>query len=383
MTRLKVVHIIPNLLTGGAERSVTYLVRFSDPAKFEVSVILVYEKLGSAFEKELEEQGYKIYSLGVPKRYITSRNIKRYFYYMRAIFRMRKILRAIQPDVLHSHLPVQKFVVPSLLFNHNIPVKIHTIRTIANKDAPNFFNRFLNWFAFRFLEVIPVSVSNEVARTVEKLYGLKSHVIYNGIDTQRFLSLGPKKIKYSGERLILINIARFSFEKNHRLLIEAFEKALMELSNMELWLVGDGSLRQEMELLVQRKGLADKVKFLGIRSDIPELLHQADMFVLSSDYEGFGLVVAEAMAAGVPVIATAVGGVPEVLGYGKYGILVPPGNAEALAKAIVELAKDEKKRAELSERGRKIAVERFDIRNTVREYEKLYISLLEKKNIGF
>jgi len=122
-----------------------------------------------------------------------------------------------------------------------------------------------------------------------------------------------------------------------------------------------------------------KVRFLGTRSDIPELLYQADMFVLSSDCEGLPLVLLEAMAAGVPVIATAVGGVPEVLGYGKYGILVPPGNAEALAKAIVELAKDEKKRAELSEQGRKIAVERFDIRNTVKEYEKLYISLLEKK----
>ena len=126
-----------------------------------------------------------------------------------------------------------------------------------------------------------------------------------------------------------------------------------------------------------------KVRFLGTRSDIPELLYQADMFVLSSDCEGLPLVLLEAMAAGVPVIATAVGGVPEVLGYGKYGILVPPGNAEALAKAIVELAKDEKKRAELSEQGRKIAVERFDIRNTVKEYEKLYISLLEKKKIGF
>uniref|UniRef100_A0A7V4CMF3 Glycosyltransferase n=1 Tax=Fervidobacterium pennivorans TaxID=93466 RepID=A0A7V4CMF3_FERPE len=122
-----------------------------------------------------------------------------------------------------------------------------------------------------------------------------------------------------------------------------------------------------------------KVRFLGTRSDIPELLYQADMFVLSSDCEGLPLVLLEAMAAGVPVIATAVGGVPEVLGYGKYGILVPPGNAEALAKAIVELAKDEKKRAELSEQGRKIAVERFDIRNTVKEYEKLYISLSEKK----
>lgn len=130
----------------------------------------------------------------------------------------------------------------------------------------------------------------------------------------------------------MTNVAHFDYEKNHRLLIEAFERALMEQSNMELWLVGDGSLRQEIESLVQKKGLEGKVKFLGIRSDIPQLLSQADIFVLSSDYEGFGLVVAEAMAAGVPVISTAVARVKEILENGKYGIFVPVGNVEALAK---------------------------------------------------
>jgi glycosyltransferase involved in cell wall biosynthesis len=125
--------------------------------------------------------------------------------------------------------------------------------------------------------------------------------------------------------------------------------------------------------------LEEKVKFFGVRSDVPELLSQADIFVLSSDYEGFGLVVAEAMAAGLPVIATAIGGIPEILEGGRAGILVPPKDVDALAKAIVELARDEKKRAELSDYGRKLVAERFDIRRTVREYEKLYLELLEKK----
>lgn len=162
-------------------------------------------------------------------------------------------------------------------------------------------------------------------------------------------------------------------------MIEAFEKALKEQPNMEHWFVGDGSLRQQIELMVEEKGLKEKVKFLGVRSDISQLLNQADIFVLSSDYEGFGLVVVEAMAAGVPVISTAVAGVKEILEWGKYGVLVPAGDVQALSKAIIEPARDEKKRAEFSELGRKIAIERFDIRNTVKRYEELYISLLERK----
>jgi len=181
------------------------------------------------------------------------------------------------------------------------------------------------------------------------------------------------------DKTILINVARLSREKNHALLVRAFSKAVQSCPNLELWLVGDGELRRDIEELVKQLGLEEKVKFFGVRSDVPELLSQADIFVLSSDYEGFGLVVAEAMAAGLPVIATAIGGIPEILEGGRAGILVPPKDVDALAKAIVELARDEKKRAELSDYGRKLVAERFDIRRTVREYEKLYLELLEKK----
>ena len=181
------------------------------------------------------------------------------------------------------------------------------------------------------------------------------------------------------DKTILINVARLSREKNHALLVRAFSKAVQSCPNLELWLVGDGELRRDIEELVKQLGLEEKVKFFGVRSDVPELLSQADIFVLSSDYEEFGLVVAEAMAAGLPVIATAIGGIPEILEGGRAGILVPPKDVDALAKAIVELARDEKKRAELSDYGRKLVAERFDIRRTVREYEKLYLELLEKK----
>jgi glycosyltransferase involved in cell wall biosynthesis len=374
MAKLKVLHVIPTLLTGGAERLVTDLVIFSDRSKFEVSVLSIC-KTESIFEKELEEKGFKIHSLNFPlEKYLDHK--KRYLYYLPIVLKTRRYLQNLQPDILHFHLGGQKFLLPASLFLR-IPVKIRTIHTVAEKDAPG-FRRFFNKLAFKFFGVVPVSISKEVAKTVAQVYGSKifSPVIYNGIDTQRFI--GSKKIKRPNEELILINVARFERVKNHKLLIEAFEEALMKQPNMELWLVGDGSLRREIELLVQKKDLTEKVKFLGIRSDIPQLLNQVDMFVLSSDYEGFGLVVAEAMAAGIPVISTAVAGVKEILENGKYGVLVPVGDAEALAKAIVELAKDERKRAEFSEQGRKVAVGRFDIRNTVKKYEELYLSLLDK-----
>jgi len=161
--------------------------------------------------------------------------------------------------------------------------------------------------------------------------------------------------------------------------VDAFSLAIEKYPSMELWLVGDGPLRVKVKKKVEAKGLKEKVRFLGLRDDIPDLLAEASILVLPSDWEGVPLTVLEAMAAGKPVVATAVGGVPELVDEGKTGFLVPPQAPDALAGAILRLARDPELRKRMGEVARKRALERFDIRQTAQAYGELYLKLLTRK----
>ena len=167
--------------------------------------------------------------------------------------------------------------------------------------------------------------------------------------------------------------------KNHLLLVEAFAKAVAEEPRLRLILAGDGSLRKKAERRVRQLGLKDKVDFLGWRSDIPILLKDCDIFVLSSDWEGFGNVLVEAMSAGKPIVATRVGGVPEVVEDGVTGFLVPPRDADVFASAILKLVREKRLREEMGRKGREKAVKEFDISIVTREYERLYKEALNRQ----
>lgn len=228
--------------------------------------------------------------------------------------------------------------------------------------------------------VVPVSISREVANTIREVYGQKVNmpVIYNGIPTKEFAANTGRDKDKTKKDLILLHVGRFAPQKNHRLLVEAFALAVKEYPEMQLWLVGDGPLRPEMEGLVKEKGLDGKIFFLGIRDDVSALLGAADIFVFPSDWEGVPLTVLEAMSANKPVIATAVGGVPELIEDGISGILVPPRNPEALANVVLCLAKDPELRQKMGKAGQERAVAMFDISRTAREYEALYLKLLKE-----
>ncbi|MEM3871982.1 MAG: glycosyltransferase, partial [Nitrososphaeria archaeon] len=150
--------------------------------------------------------------------------------------------------------------------------------------------------------------------------------------------------------------------------------------NVELWLVGDGPLKPQIEIMVKDKNLTEKVKFLGIRSDIPGILACSDIFVLASSYEGFGLSVIEAMASKKPVVATNLPAIQEVVVNGETGILVPPSNSKMLAEAILQLVRDKESREEMGRKGQLRATTLFDISKTVQNYEALYMKLFKERN---
>ncbi|WP_337844906.1 glycosyltransferase [Thermus sp.] len=366
--RLRVLHVIPDLGPGGAERLLVDLMGAMDKERFEVVAVSLYPSRGTLLEKEAERKALKVFFLR-----------KRKGLDPKVMLQLFRLILDYRPHVIHTHLYTLGYaLLPTLL--GNIPVRVHTIHTIAQREV-NALGKRVHGLAFGKLGVVPVSISLAVAETVKRVYGLDldTPVIYNGIPTNRFLDarLPPR----GEEKLRLLHVARFAPPKNHLVLLEGFATALDEYSSMELWLVGDGPLRREVERQISLRGLQEHVKCLGLRQDVPELMGQVDTVVLSSDWEGAPLVVLEAMASGRPVIATAVGGVPELIEDGVHGFLVPPRNPKAFAEAILRLARNPLLVRQMGQEGRKRALERFDITQTAKAYGELYINLFRARRV--
>jgi glycosyltransferase involved in cell wall biosynthesis len=154
--------------------------------------------------------------------------------------------------------------------------------------------------------------------------------------------------------------------------LRALARAAVQVPALQALVVGDGPLRSEAEAEAQRLGLTGRVVFLGVRKDVPELLSGLDAVLFSSVREGFSLTMLEAMAAGVPVIATEVGGTPELITHGRTGLLVPPGQPEQLAEALVGLLLDPAGAAAIQEAARKSVEERFSLSSMVEAHAQIY-----------
>lgn len=198
-----------------------------------------------------------------------------------------------------------------------------------------------------------------------KLPASRIVAVNNGCDVQEFRRRAQDgvKLKQSG-KFVIGMVARLNTIKDHKTLIQAMPPVLAKYTDAELWLVGDGEQRESLERLTAALGLAAHVKFLGTRFDVPELLGQMDVFAFSTtEAEGFGIALIEALAAGVPVVASDVGPCAEVLKQGKWGRLVEPSNSEQLAAAINEVLSGTDNTPTLSE-----VFEAYDTSVAARQY---------------
>jgi len=206
-------------------------------------------------------------------------------------------------------------------------------------------------------------------------------VIYNGIDLEPYqVHDNPKTLKnelnIKDDVSLVGMVATLKFEiKGHRFFIEASKKILEKFPNVEFVLVGDGPLRNYYENMAEELGVRQNLHFLGKRNDIPRILSSLDISVLCSTSEGFSNVILESLAAEKPVIATNVGGSPEMVIDERTGYLVPPADSDALAKAIINLLQDPKKARDMGEQGRRMVQEKFSIERMVKSYEHIYQSL--------
>jgi len=209
-------------------------------------------------------------------------------------------------------------------------------------------------------------------------------LIMNGINVARYAAatIGREPWRrregFYADDLLFVCVARFYPQKNHRDLLQAFAAGSALRPNCRLLLAGDGYLREELEQLARDLGISARVHFLGRRKDVPELLGACDVFVLASLWEGNPLSVMEAMAAGLPVVVTAAGGVPELASSGTHGFVVPPGDVPALSEAMMRMANHPAARQEMGAAAAARARTKFDDRRMVEAYESLYDRLLPR-----
>jgi len=363
--KYRVLHILANLGAGGAERMAVHIVRGINRHRFEPAVVAYSGRVGSDLEQQLDDDGLKTWFLD-----------KGPGFGWRTYHRLHRVFKEFRPDIVHTHVHVMRYAFPALVY-FKPRLMVHTVNNIAECEIePR--ARWLQRLAYR-QGVIPVAVAREVAVSLERLYGIGGcRVVWNCIPTDLYASPQTTRAAWRAKQgflegdILFLCVARFAPQKNHGLLINAFAKGPASDPKAHLVLAGEGTLRAELQERVNQLGLTSRVHFLGLRTDIPDVLGAADVFVLSSDYEGNPLAVIEAMAAGLPIASTAVGGVPELLEDGNEGFIVQPGRADQLSEAMTALLKDGHLRHVMGAAAATRAKEKFDVSAMIRAYEELY-----------
>ena len=369
-----VFQIIASLVPAGAERLVAHLLEYIDREQFSPVCICLGDPVGSHLEARVQQLGIPLYFLGKGDKMSLA-----------VLRKLDALFRQYRPVVVHTHLLALNYAYP-LMIRYRTPARVYTVHNLAEKDIGLRTAPMVRALAFRYRigGVVPVAIAEEVRASIQQLYGYPDPpLIPNGIPTDEYAPDSDKRTWWrqahgiEPHATVVTHIGRFAVQKNHALLVEAFAQVHSD-APLYLLLVGAGELEDAVRQQVAGLGLQERVRFLGVRADVADILRASDVFVLSSRWEGNPMSVMEAMAAGLPVVSTAVGGVPELVREGETGRLVPSEDARALAQAMQALVDDPARRQAMGAAARQHAIAHFDIRHTVRMYEELYERLLAR-----
>lgn len=355
--KIKVVHIIPTLDLGGAERIAVDLVRFGNHDVFEFSVITIVG--GGPLEADLRAAGIPYYSL----KKMTTLGLG-------MLVELTQLLNRLEPDIVHTHLFGAHLwgQVASML--NRVPIMVASEQN-TDVDLGELRTRVKQLLSFSADTVIAASGAiRDFLITQGHIAEEKIVVIRNAIDTRAFLALPAPSF---GHTYKLLAIGRLMEQKGHDVLIEALS-GLHDIP-WELTIAGTGELLDDLSDLVTLHHLNDRVNFIGAVADVPALIAEHDVVVMPSRWEGIGLVVMEGMAAGRPVVASNVGGIPELIEHGKTGILVQPENPHALAEALAWVWEHQDAARAIGARAREHARLQCDIKEMVAQYERVYAHL--------
>jgi len=357
--RKRIVHVSLGTNVGGMEKLLVEFARFTDRERFEV-VFISLEEPGTV-ALELESLRCPVYALGKGPGLRPG-----------VVFRLARLLRALRPSVVHTHNTAAFLYGASAARLARVPRLIHTRhgqRYGASRRETLLF-RLFSRLADRMISVSEDGLRRTLA---DGIGAARAGVIWNGVDLSRFSYTGPQATGPA------ISVSRLSPEKDLATLIRAMRYALDLLGpqspGFALEIVGDGSERPQLERLSRDLGLGTAIRFHGTRGDVAALLADASMFVLPSLTEGISLTLLEAMARGLPVVATGVGGNPEVVVPGVTGLLVPVRDPAALAIAMVHVYQRPELGQQMGLRGRQRVEREFSVQTMIRQYEAQYVAV--------
>jgi glycosyltransferase involved in cell wall biosynthesis len=352
-TRRRVAHVTLGLDVGGQERLLVEMARHRDVARFDWTVVVLGGR--GVLAEPLESSGVRVVTLDEPTGFRIG-----------LWRRLARMFRAEHFDVVHTHDDRPLIYGMPAAWWAGVPRRIHTHHH-GRLAGISWRQRFLIRRAARCAEHF-VCVSEDSARFMieEGIAKERVRTILNGIDLARFAFQGPCD---DGP---IVTVARLSPEKDIATLLHAASLLAGDVSHLRFEIAGDGPCRAELAQLVKELNLTDRVSLLGEISDIPALLGRARLFVLPSQTEGISLTLLEAMARGLPVVTTEVGGNPEVVEARVTGWLVPPRSPSILAEAIRAVVALPADARTMGVAGRQRVENCFDIRTMTKQYEALY-----------
>lgn len=352
----KIAVILPYFGPGGAEKMVAQLVNGLDRTQFEPKIFCVYgQPQGSHMEQMLHERQIPIHYIGKKKGVSLS-----------AVFRLFRALDAFAPDVIHTHL--YACVYAALWPMVRRKPFLHTFHTLPEVENKRITRRLLTKYLVRTGTMTPVAISAKNRQMIASYYGItpgRIPVVPNPVDLRRFVS--AKRTPDGVFRFI--TVGRFSAVKNQQMMLRAFAAFLSRGHEGRLVLLGKGEEETNLRALAEELQITDRIEYAGHVLNVEDYLVNADVFLLSSHYEAQPLSILEAMAAGLPIISTDVGGVSDIVT--DNGILVPPGDADAMTQAMVQLYTQPELYAKLAACSFQNA-QRYDLSHSVAGYEDLY-----------
>lgn len=361
---MKVMQIIPNLCLAGAEVMCTNLAISLKRIGVDVIVVSLFKEETYLTERLRDEKINVLY---------LNKHLGMDF----SIFRkLNLIIRKEHPDVIHTHLYVLPYVFPVALINK---IKVfHTVHSVANKEQ-RFIGRKFAHILFNYFHVIPVALSKKIQETICEEYNLCENrvpIIFNGEDLSLYICKKNYSIK---EKIYILHVGRFVETKNQMMIIDALMEFFYEYPCAEIHFLGNCNteLGKECKERVNASDLRDRFYFEGVKGDVSTFFAKADVFILPSLYEGIPMTIIEAMASGLPIIASNRGGIGDMITDGVDGILIEPDKTHFL-DALKKLTVNEKLRKFLGLNARKKSME-FDSSSMAREYLKLYSECLNDK----
>lgn len=304
---------------------------------------------------------------------------------LRVAWRLARELRARRIEVVHAH-QYTPFFYAALARWLGAPSRI--VFTEHGRHHPDLVSparRLANRIALGRCANIITAVSAFSARGLSNNDGFapdRIRIVANGVDLTRYARGDRARLRerlgLDACRRYIINIARFHPVKNQEYLLRAFQEVTDRAPNVDLLLAGDGPLREQCERLAKHLGIASRVRFLGVRHDIADLLQASDLFVLSSITEAASLTLLEALASALPVVVTNVGGNPEIVRHGVEGVLVATGDPQELASALVRVLRDPDGAKAMGTAGRRRAASRYRLEETVNGYYSTFLQLARR-----